>query len=356
MGDATSIEWTDATWNPLRGCSDVSPGCTNCYAKGVAARFSGPGLAYEGLGRWSAKRMPLWTGEIRLIREQLDLPLRWKRPRNVFVNSMSDLFHEKASFHDIAAIFGIMAAAPQHRFQVLTKRPQRMLDFFHWVSTIDTYGGAQSDHAEIMQLTAMDHGGLLKALGLTRVGREYRSAKKRIDGMLEPTPWPLPNVFLGVSVENQEVAGERIPLVLQAPVAPSAGRFLACEPLLERVDIGTWLHLPPCPQHPGERAAGWGHMPCDCRPHIEKHAAAGTMGKIDWVIVGGESGPRSRPFDVDWARDLVADCKAAGVPVFVKQLGANSFGHVPAITHKKGADMSEWPAELRVRQMPKGLL
>ena len=123
MGDATSISWTDATWNPVRGCSRVSDGCRNCYAETVAARFSGPGQAYEGLAD-RARKGSKWTGVVRMVPEHLADPMRWKRPRRIFVNSMSDLFHESLSNEQIAAVFGVMAAAPQHTFQVLTKRGQ----------------------------------------------------------------------------------------------------------------------------------------------------------------------------------------------------------------------------------------
>lgn len=222
MGDNSKIEWCDATWNPVRGCSRVSSGCTRCYAETVAARFSGPGLAYEGLARRTASGEARWTGEVRVVPEHLDDPLRWKRPRRIFVNSMSDLFHERLTNQQIAVVFGVMAAAKHHTFQVLTKRPARMRDWFEWANAQRRYGGAESDPGEVMQCIAIDSGIKFKSL--------------------EEVPWPLPNVWLGVSVENQPAADERVPLLLQTPAAV---RFLSCEPLLGVVDISTWLgHYP----------------------------------------------------------------------------------------------------------------
>ncbi len=128
----TKIEWTDATWNPVRGCSRVSPGCQHCYAERMARRSDRPGGAYEGL-TVLAHDGPRWNGKVRLVPEKLDEPLRWRKPRMVFVNSMSDLFHEDIPNEFIAAVFGVMAASPQHTFQVLTKRAERMRDWFQWV-------------------------------------------------------------------------------------------------------------------------------------------------------------------------------------------------------------------------------
>lgn len=133
MGETTGISWTDSTWSPLRGCSVASPGCENCYAAGIAARFSGSGLPFEGFAKKSAKRgLPQWTGKVELRPEHLADPLRWRKGRRIFVSSMSDVFHEELSNEDIAAIFGVMAAAPQHTFQVLTKRAERMKAWFDW--------------------------------------------------------------------------------------------------------------------------------------------------------------------------------------------------------------------------------
>jgi len=167
-----------------------------------------------------------------------------------------------------------------------------------------------------------------------------------------------------VSVENQKAAGDRIPLLLQTPAAV---RFLSCEPLLESIDLGYWTHLPPCPQHPNERIAGWGHLPCDCRPFLEKHWENG-MPKIDWIITGGGSGANARKCDLAWLRSLRDQCQDANIPLFVKQLGSNAVGAKAAdhfIAHilkdrpfktkdHKGGDISEFPVDLQIRQYPRG--
>ena len=140
MGDKTGISWTDATWSPTRGCRRISAGCENCYAERQAMRMSGTGGAYEGLVKLTSGG-PRWTGDGRLVPSMLDQPLRWTKPRRIFVDSMSDLFYEAFSFEDIAAVFGVMAACPQHVFQVLTKRPERARAWFEWVATQRTGGG-----------------------------------------------------------------------------------------------------------------------------------------------------------------------------------------------------------------------
>jgi protein gp37 len=255
LSDKSKIEWTDATWNPVTGCSKVSEGCRNCYAMKFAERWRGtPGHYYEN------------GFDITLRPDKLDEPLHWRRPRRIFVNSMSDLFHEKVPFDFIRTVFTIMAEANWHTFQILTKRPDRMknvLDQLSW----------------------------------------------RFDGLIfngSKVTWPLPNVWLGVSVENQRAADERIPLLLQTPAAV---RFLSMEPLLGPVDLRnidydrtvkidclTGLH-------------GWPY------PHAEQDK------RIHWVIVGGESGPGARPMHPDWVRSLRDQCHAAGVPFFFKQWG-----------------------------------
>jgi protein gp37 len=277
VSDGSAIEWTDASWNPVRGCSRVSEGCRNCYAEGVAARFSGPGRPYEGLARFTP-RGPQWTGKIRLVPEVLEQPLRWRKPRKIFVNSMSDLFHEDVPFRFIANVFGHMHSAPRHTFQVLTKRAARMRVFIEWFRR-EWLGGSDA------------------------FPREY------------------PHVWLGVSVEDQRAADERIPELL---ATPAAVRFLSCEPLLGPVDV-----------------------------RFKETGAHYREDRLDWVIVGGESGRRARPLEVAWARSLVEQCRAAHVPVFVKQLG-----HVWArentypLGDAAGGDPQEWPADLRVREWP----
>lgn len=280
MADRSAIEWTEATWNPLRGCSRVSAGCQHCYAERVAARFCSRGQPYEGLIHPVTRG---WNGTVRLVPEMLDQPLRWKRPRRIFVNSMSDLFHESVSDSIIAAIFAVMACAPQHTFQVLTKRPARARQ---WFATM-----MASNQAAKM------HESLKGAMG-------YHHPRRPA---VNPGPWPLPNVWLGVSVENQAAADERLPPLLQCPAAV---RWLSCEPLLGRVDLCESLGM-------------WWNTTMQCFEGIgaefNRHRDGGR--RIGWVVAGGESGAGARPMHPDWVRALRNQCAAADVPFFFKQWG-----------------------------------
>ncbi len=258
----SKIEWTEHTWNPTAGCSLVSPGCTNCYAMKTARRFDGMGRGYDGTTQPS-KGGPVWTGVVNLLPERLSIPLKRKKPTTWFVNSMSDLFHESIPFEYIAAVFGVMAACPQHTFQVLTKRPERAREFFEW------WGPHAYDAV---------NDAFRKASGKTGVA----VFPTQRHGMVPRRPWPLENVWLGTSVEDQQRADERIPELLRCPAAV---RFLSAEPLLGPIVI------PP-------------------------------MSYVDWVIEGGESGPGARPMHPDWARSIRDQCVAAGVPYFHKQNGA----------------------------------
>ncbi len=285
MADHSKIEWTEATWNPVRGCAVVSPGCTNCYAMRQAHRFSAPGKAYAGLTKLT-KGGPVWTGEVRTVPELLDAPLHWKTPRRIFVNSMSDLFHEDVPDKFIDWVFTTIkrcdVAGRGHIFQILTKRAERMQRF-------------------------------LVGVPMMR------------------------NVWLGVSVEDQRRADERIPMLMGVPAAV---RWISAEPLLGPIELS-------------------------------RIDSPSLQSRLDWVVVGGESGPGARPFDIAWARALRDQCRAAGVPFFLKQLGANvapvseadktglllcpkTGGATPILTIKdrKGGDPMEWPKDLRVREYP----
>lgn len=347
MGDSTSIEWTDATWNPVRGCSRVSKGCEHCYAETVAGRFSGPGQPYEGLVRLRASGKhgrAQWNGTVRMVPEHLADPLRWTKPRRVFVNSMSDLFHEALAFEDIAAIFGVMAGAPHHSFQVLTKRPERAREFFAW---LDERGNDPVRECS-------------DAMEARRVQWTWPE--------LWPD-WPLPNVWIGTSVEDQATADERIPHLL---ACPAAVRFVSYEPALGPLDLRRFMwpvHARWTGPHPSADAARAAGETVTMHRQALVHA---DRVFIDWVIVGGESGPGARPFDLAWARSVVTQCREAGVPAFFKQAGAqpvdaprDAGGFVVTqpggdpwpsrpvrLRHRKGADLSELPAELRVREFP----
>lgn len=281
---ASTIEWTDATWNPVTGCTKVSPGCKNCYAEAIAKRF------------WKGRKFT----DVRCHPERLGQPLKWRNPRRVFVNSMSDLFHEEVPSYFVDDVVSVMKRAEQHVFQILTKRPSRMIEYFD-------------------------------------------STNARTDG------WPLPNVWLGVSIEDQEHANERIPLLFRTPAAV---RFVSCEPLLGPINLEGICSTPTCfnALRPGY------YVP----------------EKLDWVIVGGESGPDARPCNVAWIRQIVEQCGVAEVPVFVKQLGSRPVapfvtdpfddddggvsvmsGCLPVkLRASMGADPAEWPEDLRVREFP----
>jgi protein gp37 len=338
MADKSSIQWTEATWNPIRGCSRVSEGCRNCYAERVAARFSGPGQAYEGLAEMTPSG-PRWTGTVRLVEEHLEDPFRWKRPRRIFVNSMSDLFHESLSDEDIDQVFAVMALCPQHIFQVLTKRAERMYRYL-----AGPYFPESRVHARLIA-----HG------------------PPELLHDLDPS-FPLKNVHLGVSVEDQKTADERIPWLLKTPAAV---RWVSYEPALGPVRFGPLM----------TRVSDLPNMP--------------RRTNLKWIVVGGESGPGARPFDIQWSRDTIAQCRAAGVPVFVKQLGRwpyegvltalelvsgekgrprptgqplteeaakkilddsgvkETFPKYLKLRDGKGGDISEWPEDLKVREYPR---
>lgn len=302
MGE-TEISWTHRpgtvgrSWNPTQGCALQSEGCRNCYAMRMAARFAESGWS-QGLINLKTRK---WNGEARLAAHKLSEPLKWRKPSTVFVNSMSDLFYEGFSNEQIAAVFGVMAAAPQHTFQVLTKRATRMCEWFEWA---EAKAGCTS-------------GRLAHVLEAAAHALPEPPPRSSLSGRSYGTTWPLPNVWLGVSVENQAAADERIPDLLRTPAAV---RFLSCEPLIGEVDLDVprcddehhgadeWdVHdgTPWCNECDSERSYGhWLHLD----------------GGIDWVIAGCESGPGARPCDVEWLRYLRDQCAAAsGVPFFLKQ-------------------------------------
>ena len=354
------------TWNPVRGCSRVSAGCQHCYAETMAARFSGPGQPYHGLAM-ATPSGPRWTGEVRLVAEHLADPLRWKRPRTIFVNSMSDLFHERLTNEQIAAVFGVMAAAPRHTFQCLTTRPKRMREWFAVRGIAEQVDG-------------------FKHIALSGRIAEYFTPERLAPAIdkekqwaPEYTPeWPLRSVHLGVSVENQPSADARLDDLL---ACPAAVRWCSYEPALAGVDFGRWLR--PCPQCNGTGEFAEEHDYC------AEMLGCPCMGyrPLDWIVIGGESGHNARPFDLAWARSTIAVCKAAGVACFVKQMGAHPIiadpprvglprakwpemewpegtrfgnptgdkalnGRIVFLHDPAGGDPAEWPEDLRVRQWP----
>jgi protein gp37 len=347
----TSIEWTDQSWPVVNGCRRISEGCTNCYAERLTATRLSQTPKYKGLAVFG-KNGPRWTGEARLWAPHLDMPLRLKKPSRIFVADMGDLFYEGVPDWVIAAVFGVMAALPRHTFQVLTKRPERARG---WLRSLEGYdpGDALAEHAAAV----LERFEEPEAAGKLRAAHRF--------GAPFPRGWPLPNVWIGVSVEDQATADERIPILVDTPAAV---RFVSAEPLLGPVDLRLFLPklrvvtLDPSPEE--RRLMTDTITGKDMTPEGFPCTGVLTVAGLDWVIVGGESGPGARPFDLAWARELVRQCRWAGTACFVKQLGARpvedynpgeAFDCGVALRDRKGGDMAEWPEDLRVRQFPTGM-
>jgi protein gp37 len=278
MGDKTNIEYLDATWNPIKGCSHMSPGCDNCWAERQAARFSKAGEHFHGLSQDG-----LWTGKAKLYEKELYKPLHWKRPRRIGVCFMGDLFHESLTHMEVAQVFAIMAKARQHTFLVLTKRPERMLEFLGWF-------GSRACPA----LSLYDY-----------IEDDINVETKDI------VPWPLPNVWLGVSVEDRGTAAQRIAKLLRCDAAL---RYVSIEPMLGLIDL---THL----DVDGAGDPDW----CQINALTGRQTDMGRPcqdipAKLGWVVAGGESGPGARPMHPDWARSIRDQCKRAAVPFFMKQM------------------------------------
>lgn len=262
----TAIGWTDDSWNCVRGCSRVSEGCRRCYAEVQAARIvrmgKGNPTAYDGLVKL-VNGEPRWTGVVRLVHEHLADPIRLRRPRRIFANSMSDMFHESLPDEQIALVFGVMLIAAQHTYQVLTKRSRRMRDWFSRWSV--------ERCIEMAARYVAPDGSRLP--GPREWNRPARADKYDVES------WPVPWIWPGVSVENRE---HGVPRIDDLRAVPATVRMLSCEPLLE--DLGTV-----------------------------------DMTGIGWLIDGCESGPGARPAEDAWFESLAAQCRVAGVPYFHKQ-------------------------------------
>ena len=255
MAGKTKIAWADKSWNPIRGCSRVSEGCRHCYAENMAGRFSGSGQPYEGLATRGRNGFR-WTGKIRFIEKDLELPFRWRKSSLVFVNSMSDLFHDNVQEEWIHRIIEVMRSASWHNFLVLTKRPKRMVE-------------------------------VCKSLQLPQ------------------------NVWIGVSIESEDHLDRLNDLYkVDANV-----RWISAEPLLG-----------PLPEM--------------------------DLSKCHWVVTCGESGPKARPVHIQWFSDIIHQCRDAGIPVFVKQMGTH-WARENLGNRTKAEKPTEWPEELRVREYPK---
>lgn len=319
----TGIEWTTRTWNPATGCDRVSPGCDHCYALEMAKR-----LKAMGQPKYQADGGPRTSGPgfgVSIHPDGLGLPLRTRKPATWFVNSMGDLFHEKVPDGFIAQVWDVMGRTPWHTYQILTKRHARMRSWVRrWADRSGDSGrreegsgmppmprGPEAVRAVYESGRALLFADMLDSMGTPPEGCAY----PLYDWMEGQRRWPevLPNVWLGVSAEDDPWARIRLPALRQTPAAV---RFVSAEPLLGPIDM------------------------------------AGRLAGIGWVIAGGESGRCARPCDLAWVRSLRDQCSAAGVPFFCKQLGSvlgREFGAGP-----KGGDIDAFPEDLRVREFPRG--
>lgn len=305
----SKIEWTDRVWNFIRGCSRVSEGCRNCYAERMAGRFNQPGQPYHGLVR-AVRGGWRWTGDVVLIEEKLRDPLRWTKPSNVFVDSMSDLFHEKVLDEWIRDAFVVMGLAGIHTFQILTKRALRMEQWFgSWAANEAAEELAQHD-----------------------------------------IEWPLQNVWMMVSAEDQPALDSRLPSLL---ATPAAVRGVSLEPLIDEID----LTMVECPLYKGEipePAVPKKRCGMCSEPGVGERCTNGFFNGlvegIDWVIVGCETGPRSRtrPMKEGWVRLLRDQCAEHGVPFFYKQ-SKDEQGNKIAVPLLDGRQHTEYPSARRQR-------
>ena len=327
MSAKSAIGWTDATWPIVAGCTYESPGCSNCWAVRDSWRLAhNPHAkvraAFDGVVRKTDDGKLVWTGVVRPIPERLAWPLQWTLPRRVFVCSQSDLFHDLVPDAFIDQTFAVMALATRHTFQVLTKHPARALAYM----TARGLPGRWADAArEVGDRLRVKHS----------AGVE--------EGLRGGWHTPLSNVWFGVTAEDQRRAEERVAILHQIPARV---RWISAEPMLERLDVRRLLRL-----------------------------CAGTMGDpidqtIDWLVCGGESAQtrvNTRPFDLDWARDLRDQCRAAGTRFFMKQLGTRPQAEDPAVplmgqvplappegrsSRYKWHEPERWPADLRVQEFP----
>lgn len=375
--NTSSIEWCDSTWNVIRGCEAVSPGCAHCYAAEIATRFTGEGLAFEGLGRRLGNGHAAWTGARRFEPSKLLGPLRQAAGQRIFVNSVSDLWWDQVPDSLIAAHLAVAYLTPHHRFLCLTKRSERLAG---WLSR---WGGADPVASAGWALAAWLTGG-------EEGGPDVAAVGERIQEALNASPhrnvWPPPNWLQGVSVEDQPRAS-RVEDLLHAGFACP---WVSAEPLLGPLSLTRQLLSSDPVEGECDACGGSGErLVCIddlCRGAGEcmhgdgwaECSACGGEGGweedfrpgLRWIVIGGESGRHARPCQREWIQDLVRDCGLAGVPAFVKQLGARyedplngvggarvtvdetMVGRIRRLHSKKGGDPSEWPTFLRVREYP----
>ncbi|HEY0075553.1 MAG TPA: DUF5131 family protein [Abditibacteriaceae bacterium] len=356
MSSNTSIEWATKSWGITLGCDKKSDGCKNCYAIKTAWRLShNPNKKifplYQGLVEKTKGGNLNWTGLVRSVPDRLEDPLHWKKPERIFVNSQSDLFHEDVPFEFIDRVFAVMALCPQHIFLILTKRPERMLEY------LSTPQRGMMIHDAAYQ-DRDNYSEMLRSETIVRLGRD------------DEFQLPLPNVWLGVSIEDPDTANERLSTLRQIPAAV---RWISYEPALQLVDFEQLF---------SDAMEDRRHTGCTCDGEYapcEVCDALGPKCPFDWLVVGGESGADARPFDIAIARSTIKQCRAAKVPVFLKQLGryvivsdrdaegieqrhayrarlyypsADDHRWMWEPNDKKGGDQDEWPEDVKVREFP----
>ena len=346
---STKISWTDETWNPIIGCSKISEGCANCYAEKMAARLANmdkPGYC-DGIVELNEERdlfIPKWTGVTILRLGTLEQPLHWKKPRNIFICSMGDLFHENISLENILNVLAIILLCPQHKFLILTKRPQIMAEVMKNIINDSNKNRYLNEEEFIMSHLRID----VEQKYLRAANNYWKFKYNQIGrGICDsPVPYPYPNLYLGVSVENQKAADERIPILLQIPAAK---RFISIEPCLGDINLEQVVQR--CAGEKGCEYVGVAKIFNNprkiggiCCPNCGKNhtfVCDLMLGKISQIIIGCESGQKRRPCKIEWVRSIVQQCQAAGVKVFVKQLDING-----RVSH----DMNEWPEDLRIQE------
>jgi protein gp37 len=308
----TEISWTQVVWNPTTGCDRVSPGCDHCYAMTMAKRLKSMGQA-----KYQTDGDPRTSGPgfgVAMHPDALGLPLKWRKPKQIFVNSMSDLFHEKVTDEFIARVFAVMAACPQHTFQLLTKRHARMRSLI---------GGLDGSPHRLLEATTDED----------------------TASVLYDADWPLPNVHFGVSAEDQKWADIRIPALLDTPAAV---RWISAEPMLGPIDLGAAALVP----YEREQGGFWRYGARTGLHGEGKTWVPAPPAQLDWVVCGGESGPGARPMDLAWARSLRDQCARAGIPFHFKQ-GGSVLGREWG-GHSKGGAPASWP-EPFPREYPAGV-
>lgn len=322
MSDKTGIEWADASWPVITGCTHISDGCDNCYAANLTSTRLRHLPEYAGLAENGR-----FNGTVRCLPDRLDWPLHWRKPRRIFVSDMADLFHPDVPDLFITEVFDVMEQAPQHTFQVPTKRHARMRSFVRRRMENRAEYAAKFDDCPT---------------GAMRNSPAAQWARKR-------AVTPQPNIWLGVSAENQKWADIRIPALLDTPTAV---RFVSAEPLLGPINLHAndnglhnWL-----PDYGPQYDDGTGDAVCQA--HGISHCRQGCN-FVDWLIVGGESGQGARKMDLAWAQSLIHQCENADVPVFMKQVGSVAAPSLGPFAGRKGGNWDAFPDGLRVRQFPR---